>query len=108
MGVLVSERAEMKIGIRGAKLGRTGLTPLVPEDIPLETAIITTAVLSRRYGYAELVDMEPGQSGLSSPIIAVFLFGHQLALNRAWRDEFDPAFGATGPALAPEAQKELT
>lgn len=59
----------------------------------IESAVQTAMAISRRHGYAELLDLD------HNCILAVFLWGNQLALNRAWRDEYDPAF------QAPLAQK---
>lgn len=67
-----------------------------PFRVTLEAAVIMTAVISRRHGYAELIDV------FSQTVIAVFLFGNQLTLNRVWRDEWDPSY------TEPEAQKEIS
>lgn len=71
--------------------------------VTLEIALKTCAVISRRHGYSELVDL------YSRTVIAVFLFGHQIAVNRQWRDEYDPTFRVSDSEnTAPEAQKEIS
>lgn len=54
----------------------------------IESAVQTATVISRRQGYVELLDLD------NNCILAVFIFGNQIALNRAWRDEYDPAYSA--------------
>ena len=82
------------VGLGGEQLG------LPMRAISIETAILTAAIISRRHSYAELIDLD------NNCILAVFLWGNQVALNRAWRDEYDPSYRVNDSDKAPEAQKE--
>lgn len=84
-GALVGINAQLRF------LAADGSTSTGPpmNNIPIEDAVRMAMIISRRYSYAELMDLD------NNCILAVFLWGNQLALNRAWRDEYDPKWVST-------------